>query len=72
MKIRHLTSLWTSVGVAMKMPPFTMTLFQSAHGQVAVKVEGCCDDDSVHSQSHVSRVSLQFPCQRSEGKATTQ
>ena len=27
------TSLWTSVGVSMEMPPFTMTLFQSAYGQ---------------------------------------
>ena len=33
-KIRHVTSLWTSVGVSMEMPPFTMTSFQSAYGQV--------------------------------------
>ena len=30
------SSLWTNMGVAMEMPPFTMTSFQSAHGQVAV------------------------------------
>ena len=34
--LRHLTSLSTSLGVSMEMPPFTMTSFQSAHGQVAV------------------------------------
>ena len=33
-KIRHVASLWTSVGVSMEMPPFTMTSFQSAYGQV--------------------------------------
>ena len=36
MKIRHLTSLWTSVGVSMETHAITMTSFQSAHGQVAV------------------------------------
>ena len=35
-KIRHVTSLSTSVGVSMETPPFTMTSFQSAYGQVAV------------------------------------
>ena len=35
-KIRHLTSLWTSISISMEMPPFTMTSFKSAHGQVAV------------------------------------
>ena len=34
MKIRHLTSLRTSVGVPMEMPPFTMISFQSAHGSL--------------------------------------
>ena len=33
------TSLWTSVGVSMGTPPFTMRLFQGAHGQVAVWCE---------------------------------
>ena len=33
-KIRHVTLLWTSVGVSMETPPFTMTSFQSAYGQV--------------------------------------
>ena len=31
-KIRHVTSFWTSVGVSMETPPFTMTSFQSAYG----------------------------------------
>ena len=38
-KIRHVTSFWTSVGVSMETPPFTMTLFQSAYGQVAAWCE---------------------------------
>ena len=38
-KIRHVTSLWTSVGVSMETPPFTMTLFQSAYGQVVAWCE---------------------------------
>ena len=38
-KIRHLTSFWTSVGVSMETPPFTMTSFQSAYGQVAAWCE---------------------------------
>ena len=33
-KIHHLTSFWTSVGVSMETPPFTMTSFLSAYGQV--------------------------------------
>ena len=28
------TSFWISVGVSMETPPFTMTSFQSAYGQV--------------------------------------
>ena len=39
MRIRHVTSLLTSVGVSMEMPPFTMTLFQSAYGQVVAWCE---------------------------------
>ena len=38
-KIRHLTSFSTSVGVSMETPPFTMTSFQSAYGQVAAWCE---------------------------------
>ena len=42
-KIRHVTSLSTSVGVAMETPPFTMTSFQhrfqSAYGQVVAWCE---------------------------------
>ena len=38
-KIRHLTSFWTSVGVSMETPPFTMTSFQSAYGQVVAWCE---------------------------------
>ena len=38
-KIRHLTSLSTSVGVPMEMPPFTMTSFQSAYDQVVAWCE---------------------------------
>ena len=38
-KIHHVTSLWTSVGVSMETPPFTMTLFQSAYGQVVAWCE---------------------------------
>ena len=33
-KIRHLTSLLTSVGVSMETPSFTMTSFRNAYGQV--------------------------------------
>ena len=32
----EIMSLWTSVGVSMETPPFTMTSFQSAYGQVLV------------------------------------
>ena len=39
MKIRHVMSLWTSVYVSMEPPPFTMTSFQSAHGQVVAWCE---------------------------------
>ena len=39
MKIHHLMTPWTSIGVSMETPPFTMTLFQSAHGQVAVSLD---------------------------------
>ena len=38
-KIRHVTSFWTSVGVSMETPPFTMTSFQSAYGQVVAWCE---------------------------------
>ena len=38
-KIRHVTSFWTSVGVSMEPPPFTMTSFQSAYSQVAAWCE---------------------------------
>ena len=38
-KIRHLTSFWTSVGVSMETPSFTMTSFQSAYGQVVAWYE---------------------------------
>ena len=38
-KIRHLTSFSTSVGVSMEMPSFTMTSFQSAYGQVVAWCE---------------------------------
>ena len=38
-KIRHVTSFSTSVGVSMETPPFTMTSFQSAYGQVAAWCE---------------------------------
>ena len=37
--ICHVTSFWTSVGVAMEVPPFTLTSLQSAHAQVAVWCE---------------------------------
>ena len=37
--MRHVTSLWISVGVSMEMPPFTMTWFQSAYGQVVAWCE---------------------------------
>ena len=33
--VSHVTSLLTNVGVSMELPPFTMTSFQSAHGQVS-------------------------------------
>ena len=36
-KICHVTSLLTSMGVAMETPPFTMTSFQSAQGQVGTE-----------------------------------
>ena len=38
-KIRHVTLFWTSVGVSMETPPFTMTSFQSAYGQVVAWCE---------------------------------
>ena len=38
-KIRHLMSLSTSVGVSMETPPFTMTSFRSAYGQVVAWCE---------------------------------
>ena len=38
-KVRHLTSFLTSVGVSMETPSFTMTLFQSAYGQVVAWCE---------------------------------
>ena len=38
-KIRHMTSLSTSVGVSMETPSFTMTSFQSAYGQVVAWCE---------------------------------
>ena len=38
-KIHHVTSLWTSMGVSMETPPFTMTSFQSAYGQVVAWCE---------------------------------
>ena len=38
-KIRHVASFWTSVGVSMETPPFTMTSFQSVYGQVAAWCE---------------------------------
>ena len=38
-KIRHVMSFWTSMGVSMETPPFTMTSFQSAYGQVAAWCE---------------------------------
>ena len=38
-KIRHVTSFWTSVGESMETPPFTMTSFQSAYGQVVAWCE---------------------------------
>ena len=37
--VRENTSFWTSVGVSMEMPPFTMTSFQSAYGQVVAWCE---------------------------------
>ena len=44
----YCTSLWTSVGVSMEMPPFTMTSFQSAYGRpssslVRVQTDGRID-----------------------------
>ena len=44
-------SLWTSMGVTMETPPFTMTSFQSTHGQVAVWYEYCSSetDDRIAS-----------------------
>ena len=44
MKIRHVTSLWTSVGVSTETPPFTMTSFQSAYGQVVAWYEYSSSD----------------------------
>ena len=38
-KICHATSFCTSVGVSMETPPFTMTSFQSAYGQVVAWCE---------------------------------
>ena len=38
-KTHYVMSLWTSVGVSMETPPFTMTSFQSAYGQVAAWCE---------------------------------
>ena len=38
-KVRHVTSLCTSMGVSMETPPFTMTSFQSAYGKVAAWCE---------------------------------
>ena len=38
-KIHHGRSLWTSVGVSMETPPFTMTSLQSDHGQVVAWCE---------------------------------
>ena len=38
-KIRPVMSFWTSMGVSMETPPFTMTSFQSAHGQVVAWCE---------------------------------
>ena len=38
-KMRHVTSLSTSVGVSMETPSFTMTSFQSANGQVVAWCE---------------------------------
>ena len=37
-EIRHITSLLTSKGVSMEMPPFTMTSFQSAYGPRVVRL----------------------------------
>ena len=49
-KIHHLTSLSTSVGVSMEMPPFTMTSFQSAYGQVAA----WCEYSSSETDSRIA------------------
>ena len=38
-EIRHVTSLWISMGVSMEMPPFTMTSFQGAYVQVVAWCE---------------------------------
>ena len=43
-KIRHVTSLSTSVGVSMETPPFTMTSLQSAYGQVLARCEYSSSD----------------------------
>ena len=49
-KIRHVTSLWTSMGVSMETPPFTMTLFQSAYGQVVA----WCEYSSIETDGRIA------------------
>ena len=38
MKMRHVTSLWASVGASMAMPPFIMTLFWSTSRAASTQV----------------------------------
>ena len=77
-KIRHVMSLWTSVGVSMEMPPFTMTLFQSAYSQVVAWWEYSSSETDGRIASQLYDNSLQLavvrtthhfgPTQISEGR----